>query len=79
MDELKGIIDFLKELDEDSTVPRNVRVRIELILNILEGEGETNMKINRAIDELDEVCNDGNLQVYTRTQLWNVVSMLENI
>jgi len=79
MDELKGIIDFLKELDEDSTVPRNVKTKIDSILTILKGEDEVNIKVNRAIDELDDVCNDGNLQTYTRTQLWNVVSMLENI
>ena len=35
--------------------------------------------MDEELDEFDEISNDTNLQPYTRTQLWNVVSMLENI
>jgi len=34
---------------------------------------------NKALDELDELVSDNNIQQYTRTQIWNVVSLLEKI
>ena len=35
------------------------------------------VRINGAISILDEVANDPNIPVYSRTQIWNIVSMLE--
>jgi transcriptional regulator NrdR family protein len=38
--------------------------------------GEAVMK---HLHELDEIADDTNLQAYTRTQIWNVVSILETL
>jgi hypothetical protein len=35
------------------------------------------VRISTAIHILDEIINDPNMPMYTRTQIWNVVSMLE--
>ena len=79
MAELEGIIDYLKELLDDNTIPRNVRNKISTVIEILEdNQMEESIKVNKALDEFEEISNDANLQPYTRTQLWNVVSMLEN-
>lgn len=79
MGKLDNIISYLKELLEDNTVPRNVRNKISDVITLLEGDEEESIKINKALDTFDEISNDTNLQSYTRTQLWNVVSMLENL
>ncbi len=68
---------LLEEINEDRTVPRNVRNLIQEAKDDLSSKQETDVKINSAISILDEVSNDSNIPIYTRTQIWNIVSMLE--
>jgi uncharacterized protein (UPF0147 family) len=75
--DISNILEFLKELEQDNTVPKNIKIKITEVIHILDTNEDFSIKINKALDELDEVCNDGNLQPYTRTQIWSVVTMLE--
>lgn len=78
-EELTPVIEKLSELEEDTTVPKNVRARISSIIAFLRENVDLSMKINKALHELDEIANDSNLQSYTRTQIWGIVSLLEKI
>jgi uncharacterized protein (UPF0147 family) len=75
----QNIIEALEMLATDNTVPRNIKSHILEIISILkeENEKDLSMKINKALSELDEISDDVNLQAYTRTQVWNIASMLE--
>ena len=74
------IIQFMDELKEDSTVPKNVKTKLDASITLLKKEGdELRMRIDKVLQELDEVANDTNTQSYTRSQIWNIVSMLESI
>ena len=77
--EISIMINRLNEIQEDLTVPRNVRARIEDIVNTLREDAELSIKVNRVLNDLDEIANDTNLQSYTRAQIWNVVSVLEKL
>ncbi len=73
-----SIIDALQEIASDNTVPRNVKEQLTKIVEILKQEKEDFLlRKDKALSELDEVVEDTNLQAYTRTQIWNVVSALE--
>ena len=76
---LDGIVGSLSELQEDSTVPRNVRNHIQSIIHNLKNGVELSIKVNKALSDLGEISSDVNLQSYTRTQIWNIMSMLEKI
>lgn len=78
-DELKELIEFLEELKKDSSVPKNVNNKIDATIHILEDEEEIVIKVNKALHELEEVADDVNLQPFTRTQIWNIVSLLEKL
>ena len=78
-EEINSIIGTLAELEEDTTVPKNVKLRIQGIINNLKENVEPPIKISKALSELDEIADDINLQAYTRTQIWNAVSALEKI
>lgn len=69
----------LEELEEDINIPKNVKIKIKSIIEILKKDIEKSIKINQALNELDEISNDPNLEPYTRTQMWNFVSILEKI
>ncbi len=63
----------------DRTVPKNIRKAAEDSKNILGGKDPIEVKVSTAIGLLDEIINDPNMPMYTRTQIWNVVSMLEQV
>ncbi|MBD3155735.1 MAG: hypothetical protein GF368_03715 [Candidatus Aenigmarchaeota archaeon] len=80
MSKLETIINLLGEIADDRTVPRNVRSVIEEAKTSLEDDSkEMDVRLNSVISNLDEITNDPNIPMYTRTQIWNVVSMLESI
>ncbi len=73
-----GIIDTLQEIANDVAVPRNIKEKLTQIVVILKNEEEDFlMRKDKALSELDEVVEDTNIQPYTRTQIWNIVSVLE--
>lgn len=76
--DIETINKLLDEIKEDRTVPRNIRSGIESAEEDLnDDKHEMSVRINSAISVLDELSNDPNIPVYTRTQIWNIVSMLE--
>ena len=77
--EVDTAVNSLNEIYADTTVPRNVRVKIDGIANTLKEDTELSIKVNKALNHLDEIANDVNLQSYTRTQIWNIMSMLEKL
>ncbi|MBI2173538.1 MAG: UPF0147 family protein [Candidatus Aenigmarchaeota archaeon] len=78
--ELDEINKLLDEISSDRTVPRNIRVLIEQAKKDMNNTAnEMPVRINSAISILDEVSNDPNIPIYTRTHIWNMVSMLEVI
>ena len=77
--EIDTVINSLNEIQADSTVPRNVRTKMESIVNTLKEDTELPIKVNRALNWLDEIASDVNLQSYTRTQIWNIMSALEKL
>lgn len=75
----KEVIDALLEVANDNTIPKNVREKINNIITNLKHQDELSLKIDRALHELEEISEDSNLQAYTRTQVWNIASMLESL
>jgi uncharacterized protein (UPF0147 family) len=75
----KPVIEILDRIINDRSVPRNIREAVERAKNALNGREEEELKINTAIVTLDEISNDPNMPLYTRTQIWNAVSLLEQI
>lgn len=79
MEPVGEVLDKFSELLADTTVPRNIKSRIEDIMGVLKEKKELSIKVNKALNDLDEIASDVNLQQYTRTQLWNIISMLEKL
>ena len=77
--DLKPICEMLGDILKDRTVPRNIRSVVENSKEVLEGDGSEELKISTVISNLDEIINDPNMPMYTRTRIWNVISVLEGI
>jgi len=77
---IKQCIDVLSNIQGDEVVPRNIRRNAEKVKDTLLGEGDNMaVKVATGISILDEISNDPNLPLHTRTLIWNVASQLETI
>jgi len=78
VEDLSPILQMLDQIINDRTVPRNIRKAVsDAKESIVSGEDPLDVRISNAIFILDEITNDPNIPLYTRTQIWNIVSLLE--
>jgi len=74
------IVEILSQIEKDISVPRNIRDKVRLVCNALCNDGQSlAVRIDKSLQELDDVGNDPNVPIYTKTQVWNIVSQLESI
>ena len=78
-EELEKIISLLDVLAQDTSIPRNVRMRLQEAEEKLKTENDTDVSISSAIYALDEVSGDINLPMHARTMIWNLMSELESL
>ena len=77
---LKQCVEVLERIMSDDAVPRNIRRSAESVKTILMDESVSEaIKAASAISILDEISNDPNIPLHTRTLIWNVASQLETI
>ena len=76
---IADMISLLEELQDDSTVPRNVKDKLQLCSSALHDDIEVSLKVDKVRHALDAISDDSNLQSYTRTQIWNISSLLEKL
>lgn len=70
----------LKEVSEDTTTPRNIRRAAKNAIDALQDMSNTHaVRCANAISLLDEISQDPNMPSYTRTRIWNIVSLLETV
>lgn len=78
MESLEQATKLLEQIVSDRTVPRNIRTSAESVIQSLRSGADTmEIRLSSAIYVLDEVSNDPNIPMYTRTLVWNIVSLLE--
>ena len=78
--DIETINKLLDEINEDRSVPRNIRLSVQDAKdNLNDSKQDLTIRISNAISILDNISNDPNLPIYTRTQIWNIVSILEVI
>ncbi len=75
---INEVIALLAQIEVDYTVPKNIRSKVRDILSILNGEGEESIKLDKSLQELDLLSNDPSVPSFTRTQIWNAMSLLES-
>ena len=78
MDNMKEIINLLLQLEQEITIPKNIRIKIKGTMDLLHENLDLAIKIDKSLQELDEIAEDPNVPSYARTQIWNVMSLLES-
>ncbi|MHA2060823.1 MAG: UPF0147 family protein [Candidatus Sifarchaeia archaeon] len=80
-DKLKQVLQVLKMISEDTSVPRNIRRAANESIDAIETDkvDSAAVKASNAISILDEISQDPNCPLHARTRIWNAVSILETI
>jgi uncharacterized protein (UPF0147 family) len=77
---IKQCVDVLARIKDDDTVPRNIRRSADNVKNILlNNKDSPAVRAASSISILDEISNDPNIPLHTRTLIWNIASQLETI
>lgn len=77
--EIEKAIVLFDNIISDKSVPKNVRTASEQAQVILRNvEMDFEVKRDSVSQILDEMTNDPNVETFTRTQIWAIVSALES-
>lgn len=79
-EKLQQVADIMDRVSEDMSVPRNIRRAAKNAKDsLLEEDEDSIVKAASAISILDEISNDPNMPVHTRTTIWSALSILETV
>jgi uncharacterized protein (UPF0147 family) len=76
---MDDIIAAIREVQEESSLPKAVQSKLEDIITILEGPGETRLKASKVLSEIEDLTDNNAIPSFVRTQLWNIASLLETL
>ena len=77
---IEQAISILETISGDFTTPRNIRRAAKQSIDALRDETlSPAVRAANAISILDEISQDPNMPVPTRTKIWQVISILEGI
>lgn len=77
---IKQVTDAMDILAEDSSVPRNIRKGAqEAKARIMDQKEALDVRASSAMNILDDLANDQNIPLHARTQIWQIISQLEQI
>lgn len=80
MGEFEEVIAVLVEMLDDDSVPKSVRIELQVALKSLEGcTGDTSLTCDKSLQVIDDLLGDNpGIPSHIRTQLLSVASMLES-
>ena len=71
---------ILNMIADDNTTPRNIRRTAKTASDMLDDENlSIAARAANAISLLEEISQDPNMPMYSRTRIWNAISVLEGI
>jgi len=77
---IKECADIIEKIITDTSVPKNIRRVVgEVRSIILDRSKEVPMRATTAISMLEDIINDSNMPLPTRTKIWEIISLLETI
>jgi len=77
---IEQAMSILNMIAEDNTTPRNIRRTAKKASDMLvDKELSIAARAANAISILEEISQDPNMPMYSRTRIWNAISVLEGI
>lgn len=78
LEQMDEIIEAIKEVQDDSSLPRAGRTILDEVIQLLQGPGDMRLKVSKAITLLEDLSDNSVIPSFVRSQLWNIASQLED-
>ncbi|MBT5274594.1 hypothetical protein HOH11_01120 [Candidatus Woesearchaeota archaeon] len=80
MTSLNEAIELIDEICEEHGMPRNVKEVLNEVKTILQDNSrDVQIILDTAKQKISDLSEDPNLQTFSRTQIWNLASALEEV
>lgn len=80
MKNLTEAIELINEICEEQGMPKNIKnVLIEIKISLQDNSREVSVILDEAREKISNLSEDPNLQSFSRTQIWNLSSALEEV
>ncbi|RZD30382.1 MAG: hypothetical protein CXT77_04820 [uncultured DHVE6 group euryarchaeote] len=80
MTSLTEAIELIDEICEEHGMPRNVKEVLTEVKTILQDNSQdVKIILDTAKQKISDLSEDPNLQTFSRTQIWNLASALEEV
>jgi len=76
---ISNIIGIINSVADDNTLPRNIRKALAEAGDHLRSDEESIVKVGAAVYVMEGLTEDINMPPHARTQIWNILSVLETI
>ena len=74
------VVEFLKELSQDMSMPRNIRTALcEIKTSLNCSDEQIPLRVDAALQRLEELAMDPNISSFGRSELWNLTSAIEGL
>ncbi|RZD31623.1 MAG: hypothetical protein CXT77_01905 [uncultured DHVE6 group euryarchaeote] len=80
MTNLTEAIELIDEICEEQGMPKNIKtILIEVKGSLQDNSRDVRLILDEAKDKISNLSEDPNLQSFSRTQIWNLSSALEEV
>ena len=80
MRDLEPVLELFERIETDLNMPKGLKLKLSYIKDSLTDEEEDfGVKLSQVLESLDDISDDASTPDYIRTQIWNIVSMLESV
>ena len=80
MTNLTEAIELIDEICEEQGMPKNIKtILIEVKVSLQDNSRDVRLILDEAKDKISNLSEDPNLQSFSRTQIWNLSSALEEV
>tara|TARA_Y100000034_G_C6908495_1_gene422372 strand:+ start:2737 stop:2985 length:249 start_codon:yes stop_codon:yes gene_type:complete len=80
MSELNDAVEIINELNGEQALPKNIKKVLQEVKDALLNDAKDfSLRIDNAKEKIADISEDPNLQSFSRTQIWNLSSVLEEI
>ena len=77
--EMKELHELMKTVVTDHQVPRNIKGIVEEAMEKVSGKKVKIEDISTAVYMMDDISKDLNIPDHTRTDVWEIISMMESL
>ena len=64
---------------KDTAIPKSFKIKIDNVVEMLNSSAEISLKLTKVLNELEEITSDNSISPHLRTQIWNLISNLEEM